>query len=140
MSQSTNRILVDEIIKFSSAMYKQDLRIIISGQSPIIPFCPPYLLIDEDLEEDIYVAMAIIDLQHHRVLCPLWTVMDVLDLFLWKLIQLESAKCPVTVQPGELAVVRWFKDHDQDINWVVRVVNLQNRLGDRCLGATALHR
>lgn len=32
-----------------------------------------------------------------------------------------------------------FKDHDQDICWVVGVVDLQDRLGYGCQGATALH-
>lgn len=107
---------------------------------PGVPLCLSYLLIDVDLEENIPITVAIVDLQHHPILCPIRAVMDVLDLLPGQLLQLKSAKRPVTVETGQPAVAGRFKDHNQDIGCVVEVVDLQDRLGDGCQGAAALHR
>lgn len=104
------------------------------------PLCPSYLLIDVDSEENIPVAVAVVDLQHRAVLRPLRAVVDVLDLLPRQLLQLESAERPVAVETGQSAVAGRFEDHDQDVSRVVGVVDLQDRLGDRRHSATALHR
>ena len=91
------------------------------------------------LEENIPVAVAVVDLEHHAVLRPLRAIMDVLDLFPWQLLQLKSAECPVAVEAGQSAVTGRLKDHDQDISWVVGIIDLQDRLGDGCQGTAALH-
>lgn len=43
------------------------------------------------------------------------------------------------METGQPAIVGRLKHHDQNIGCVVRVVDLQDRLGDGCQAATALH-
>lgn len=100
---------------------------------------PSYPLTDVDQEQNILVAVAVVDLQHHGVLRPRWAIVDVLDLFLWQLLQLESAERSLAVESGQTTVTRRFEDHEQDIGWVVKIFDLQDRLCDGCLVASALH-
>lgn len=81
---------------------------------------------DVDLEENIPVAVSVVDLQHRCVPRCLRAVVDVSDLLLRQLLQLESGERPVAVQPSQPAVARWLEDHDQDVSRVVRVLDLQD--------------
>lgn len=47
----------------------------------LLPLVPSYLVVYLDSEQNILVAVAVVDLQHHPVLCPLRAVVDVLNLF-----------------------------------------------------------
>lgn len=94
---------------------------------------------DVDLEENVPVAVSVVDLQHRRVPRRLRAVVDVSDLLLRQLLQLESGERPVAVQPSQPAVARRLEDHDQDVGWVVWVFDLQDRLGDGRLVAGAVH-
>lgn len=111
----------------------------IRHEALILPLVPSYLVVYLDSEQNILVAVAVVDLQHRPVLCPLRAVVDVLNLFPWQLLQLESAESAVAVETGQLAIAGRLKHHDQNIGCVVRVVDLQDRLGDGCQAATALH-
>lgn len=92
-----------------------------------------------DVQEDVPVAVAVINLQQRRVLRPLRAVVDVLDLLPRQLRQLKLAERPAAVEPREVAVARRFKNHNQAVRRVVGVFNLQDWLGDGRLDAAAPH-
>lgn len=89
-----------------------------------------YLLLDQDLEEDVPVAVSVVDLQHRRVARGLRAVVHVAELLLVQLLQLEAAQRPLAVQPGQVTVARRLQDQDQHVGRVVRVLDVQGGLGD----------
>lgn len=100
--------------------------------------CVSYLVADVDLQQDVAVAVAVVELQHQDVPRGVRAVVDVLDLLPAQLLQLEAAEAAVAVETAQPAVSRWLQDHDQDVGRVVGVVHLQHRPGDGGGGTAAL--
>lgn len=76
------------------------------------------------MQEDVAVAVAVINLQQRCVLRPLRAVVDVLDLLPRQLRQLKPAERPAAVEPREVAVAGRFEKHNQAVCRVVGVFNL----------------
>lgn len=76
------------------------------------------------MEEDVPVAVAVINLQQRRVLRPLRAVVGVLDLLPRQLRQLKPAQRPAAVEPREVAVAGRFQNHNQAVFRVIGVFNL----------------
>lgn len=98
-----------------------------------------YPLSDMDLQQDVPVVVAVIDLQHHVVLHMLRAVMEVLDLLPGQLLQLEPTQCTIATETGQPSVTWRHEDHDQDFSGVVRVFNMQNQLRNCSWAAAAPH-
>lgn len=98
-----------------------------------------YLLVDQDLEEDVPVAVPVVDLQHGRVARGLRAVVHVAELLLVQLLQLEAAQRPLAVQPRQVAVARRLQDQHQHVGRVVGVLDVQGGLGDGGLVTGAVH-
>lgn len=89
-----------------------------------------YLWVDQDLEEDVPVAVSVVDLQHRRVASGLRAVVHVAELLLAQLLQLEVAERPVAVHPRQVAVAGRLQHQNQHVGRVVGVLDVQGGLGD----------
>lgn len=98
-----------------------------------------YLLVDQDLQEDVPVAVSVIDLQHRRIARGLRAVVHVAELLLVQLLQLEAAERPLAVQPRQVTVARRLQHQNQHVGRVVRVLDVQGGLGDGGLVTGTVH-
>lgn len=98
-----------------------------------------YLVVDQDLEEDVPVTVSVVDLQHRRVACGLRAVVHVAELLLAQLLQLEAAERPLAVQASQVAVTRRLQHQNQHVGRVVWVFDVQGGLGDDGLVTGAVH-
>lgn len=89
-----------------------------------------YLLCYADVKQNVLVAVPIIDLQQKSILVSIWTVMYVLKLLAIQLLQLEMGHGHIAVHMRQVAVLRRIQNRDENVLWVIEVIDVKNGPAD----------